>query len=335
MNIHNWQIGNTKIIIYSNRKKIDLPYYPTETENTKNQKIIIYLNEDKSEKERILKICKSTWELCYPKEIKLFYKTLNMFLSQKIDLDDHVNRYYKRNNQIIAWFPYYTDNFLIHYSYDNNIIKLYGTQINLYRILTDFASVNSTYFPLHASCLQKENNIIGLVGTSGGGKTSLVLKLIQKGFNFVGDDSLYMANNKVIPVSDLIAISKSFPNHPEIKRKIKKYKQEKIYIHLSNIAKIATPEYLKKCHNPTFFYLQKRKEEWKGLDSMKEPFPCIAHHSFWCLHYFETNNQKEFLFDKTKKSFDFWRNELKDIKPVYLNFEQFENSVENFAKKII
>ena len=333
MYIYNWQIGEIKISICTNRKNLKLPHYPvTQIQVQKN--IIIYLEEDIRKKEQLLKTCKETWNLCYPKELKNFYKVMNSYLIQKIHLESHVNYYYQKESSIVAYFPYYTDNFLLKYSYSDNIIKLYGNETNLYRILTDFASVNNKYLPLHASCLQKDKNVIGLVSTSGGGKTSLVLKLIQKGFNFVADDSLFMSQNKILPVSDLIAISKLYPNHPIIKRKIKRHKEEKVYIHLSKIAKMADELLLEKCTKTNFFYLQKRQGDWNGLKAMKEPFPCIAHHSFWCLHYFEENKQLEYIDQKAKASFSFWENKLQNIQPIKLNFSEFDKSVESFVKKI-
>lgn len=333
MYIHKMQIGNIRINIYTNRKNLKLPYFPP-TQKTIEKDIIIYLEENTKEKEKILKNCQNTWKFYYPKEIVNFYEVLNKKLVLKINLDNHVNCYYKKENEIIAYFPYSTDNFLLKYSYDNNIIKLFGKPINLYRILTDFINVENEYFPLHASCVQKEGNVIGIMSASGGGKTSLVLKLIQKGYEFVSDDSLYMSKNKIIPVSDIIAVSKTFPNHPLIEEETKKHKEEKILIHLEEIIQNISLRKIKDYKTIRFFSIEKVKTNWNGLEDIKEPFPCISHHSFWCLHYFETKNQKSFIETKMNKSFIFWQKQIQKIKPIYLDFNNFENSIEKILKEI-
>lgn len=328
-----WKVGSLEFKICTNNKKIKLPYYPI-TEQKAKTLITIYLEENESKKQEILKNCQRTWKPCIPKELEIFYEVINKFLETKINLKHHVNSYYQKDNEIIGYFPYPSDNFLLHYSYKTNNITLYGNEINLYRILMNFLTVYNNILPLHASSIKKGNNVFVFISGNGGGKTSLILKLLQKDFEFITDDSLFIFKDKIISVSDQIAICKKFPNHPVIEKIVKNHKREKTYIHLEKIAKIATPSSLEKSSKPTYFYLQNKETSWKNLYKMKEPFPCISHHSFWCLHYFVTENQKQWVENRVEHSFKFWQKQIEDIKPYYLNFEAFEDCVENFEKEI-
>lgn len=296
--------------------------------------LTIWLEENAKKKQELLKQCQATWNLCIPEELQNFYECMNKYLNKKIKFSNHVNKYYQKNNEIVAWFPYPSDNFLLHYFYGKNIIILYGNKMNLERILLDFMTVTNTYLPLHASSVQKGNKVIGLLSESGGGKTSLVLQLLQKDFSFVADDSLFANQNTVIPVSDIISVRKSFPNHPIIKKVVSSHKEEKIFIHLREITKIAKPSRLASCTDWKFYLLQKQKSSWQGLANMEEPFPAISRHSFWCLHYFVPEHQKQFIENKIGKSFSFWEKKLEKIEPISINWQYFEEYVEDFANRI-
>ena len=295
--------------------------------------INIFLEENEKKKQQLLKIAKENWKPFFPKELEHFYNIMNKHIHKKIDLNKHINKYYRKNHEVIAWFPYSSDNFLLHYSYDSNKIILFGNKMNLHRILMDFITVGSTYLPLHSSCLQKGNKAIGLIGESGGGKTSLLLKLLQEGYSFIADDSLFATKESIFPVSDLISIRTKFPNNDKLEKILKGNKNEKVFIHIEKIAKLAQPSFLKNCSNIQFFFLQSKESKWKSLKELLEPFPCIAHHSFWCLHFFVQENQEQWIEEKIAKSFEFWEEKTKNIIPITIDFSDFDNYVQNFVKK--
>lgn len=299
------------------------------------QQINIFLEDNESKKQQILEMAKRIWQPFFPEELQYFYKSINKKIQNKINPSEHINKYYRKNNEVIAWFPYSSDNFLLHYSYDSNKIVLYGNEMNLYRILMDFITVGSKYLPLHASCVQKGDKAIGLIGESGGGKTSLLIKLLQENCLFVADDSLFATENSITPVSDVISIRTKFPNNFQLEKILKGYKEEKVYIHIEEIAKLAHPSFLKTCSNIQFFFLQSQKSKWKNLRDLLEPFPAIAHHSFWCLHYFVQENQEQWVEEKVTKSFAFWEEKTRNIIPITIDFNNFDNYVKNFVKNTI
>ncbi|MDD1776710.1 MAG: hypothetical protein LUQ65_00970 [Candidatus Helarchaeota archaeon] len=47
-------------------------------------------------------------------------------------------------------------------------------------------------FRLHAACVSKDNQALLICGANSTGKTTLLLKLLQEGFHFVSDDSVYL-----------------------------------------------------------------------------------------------------------------------------------------------
>lgn len=211
---------------------------------------------------------------------------------------------------------------------------MFGKENNLYRILLDFFTISNTYLPIHASAVSLNNKAICLISDSGCGKTSFIIKLLKKGYTFLGDDSVFADEFGVFPVSKLISIRKQFPNDEKIANLINSHKEEKITINIEQVAKSFVFPKFKSFEKMEFVILENSAKNWNGLKEMSEPFPCILHHSFWCLSYLVKKNQKEWLNNKIKKSIKFWENKLSTAKQFTVDFNNFENCVEDFAKEI-
>lgn len=333
---YNWKIGYMLFEIYTYNSKLKNPFnnaLKIENKELSQTNIKIYLINNIYEVKRLVSFCDKNWKLIIPKEIQYFYKSINDNLIYKIDYSNHVNKYYQNDNEIIAYFPYPSDNFLLHYSYSSNIIKLYGNEMNLYRVLIDFLTINNKYLPLHSSCVKNENEVICLLGDSGCGKTSFTIKLLEKGFKFISDDSLFATDKEILQVNKIIGICKKFPNNDLIEKLLENYNQDKVYLDVSKIGKISKFNSYRFSSNPLFIFLAKNNS-WKGLKYMKEPFPSISHHSFWCLHYFVKENQEKWIENRVEESFLFWDDKLKNIKTISIDFNNFENYIEDFIKKI-
>jgi hypothetical protein len=54
------------------------------------------------------------------------------------------------------------------------------------------ALLEHNIFRLHAACVSKDNQALLICGANSTGKTTLLLKLLQEGFHFVSDDSIYL-----------------------------------------------------------------------------------------------------------------------------------------------
>lgn len=337
-----WQIGDYFITIHTTNSKLKNPFYNIYSKGnsiTKNINsltntipIELWLEKNVTKKDEILSFCKKSAIHFIPKELECFYESLNYELGKSYCFSEHVNRYYKFNNYIFAHFPYPSDNFILQYSYDNNKIILYGNENNLYRILLDFLTISQDYLPLHASAIKKGDKAICLVSDSGCGKTSLLIQLLKRGYSFIADDSVFANDKEIFRISNLLTVRRDFPNHPKIMKIVKKHKEEKIVINIEQIAKIETSS--TSFEKVSFFLLDNKNNLWNGLEKMTEPFPCISHHSFWCMFYLVKNNQKEWLDEKIKNSIIFWNQKLQHIKPLTVNLKYFESYVENFAKEM-
>ena len=248
-------------------------------------------------------------------------------------MENHINRYYKYENYLFAYFPYSTDNFVLQYTTNYNKIQLYGSKNNLYRIILDFLTINQRYLPLHASSISKNNHSFCFIGESGGGKTSFLIKLLQKKYNFLSDDSIFVNHKKIFPTTYFLSVRKDFPNHPAIKNIVKNHKEEKIFINIEkDISSILLSKSVDISKNN--FYIIKPKEKiWEGISKMLEPFPCISRHSFWCTKFVIRNNIDKWIGEKIKKSVAFWENQTKNAEEIVLDFNNFEHEIEKYDKQ--
>ena len=334
---YNWQIGIYNFNIYTEKTKLNMPFHYFNFKSKKSIKIKIFLNENKLEKNRVIEFCKEQGKLYIPDELNIFYNKLNKLLDKNLKIENHINKYYKYKNYLFAHFPYITDNFILQYTNKYNYIKIYGNENNLYRIILDFLTIYQKYLPLHASTISKENHSFSFIGESGGGKTSFLIKLLQKDYKFLADDSVFANNFKIFPTNYFLSVRKDFPNHPEINEITKKHKEEKIFINIEKeVYSILLSDSINISKN-TFYIINQKKKKWEGLTKMEEPFPAISHHSFWCTKFLikENINMDKWIENKLKNSLSFWINKTKNAKELNINFNDFEKEIERFDERIL
>lgn len=250
-----------------------------------------------------------------------------------MSLENHINRYYKYKNQLFAYFPYSTDNFIMQYTLKYNTIKLYGNKENLYRIILDFLTISQKYLPLHASAISKNNNSFCFIGESGGGKTSFLIKLLQRQYDFLADDSIFANDKQIFPTNYFLSVRKDFPNHSEIKEIIKNHKEEKIFINIEReISSISLSKSINLSKNK-FYIIKPKQREWKGILKMNEPFPCIAHHSFWCTKFIMKENLNNWIENKIKRTLSFWNEQTKNAQEITINFNDFEKEIQKYDEQ--
>lgn len=337
------KIGNFIFNIYS--------YFPYENlsfnkipENQKygNIEINIHVIKLDNKAKRFIKYCKDKYIQFNPIDLQMFYDSLNKYLNKGYDLKKHINKYYRRGNKVFSIFPYTNDNFYLYYSYGNNNIYLIGNEDNLNRIILDFLTSISEILPLHSSAIGIKKTALCILSDSGCGKTSLMLKLLEKHFSFITDDSLFTINNKVYRVNNIINVRKNFAENKIIDEYIKKKViqntyQEKVPINLNYFKNIIGFELGNSYSNKKYLYIAKedcnlKEKEYNIIKIMKEPFPSIAHQSYWCFHYI-TNNYLIRIQDIVKNSINYWEKELKDIK--YLSSNDLWKNRGDITEKII
>ena len=330
---YNWQIGIYDFNIYTKRTKLNMPFhYLNSVNNKKNIRIKIFLNEDILEKNRIISFCRKKGKEYIPDELDIFYHKINKLLDKNLKIKNHINKYYKYKNYLFAHFPYSSDNFILQYSDKYNYIKIYGNVNNLYRIVLDFLTINQRYLPLHASAISKNNHSFSFIGESGGGKTSFLIKLLQKNYKFLADDSVFANNFKIFPTNYFLSVRKNFPNHPEINKIIKNHKEEKVFIDIEKeVSSILLSNSINISKN-NFYIIQSKENKWEGISKMNEPFPCIAHHSFWCTKFLirDNKNLDKWIENKLKDSILFWENKTKNAEEITIDFNKFEKEIEKF-----
>ena len=327
---YNWQIGIYNFNIYTERTKLNMPFHYFNFRNDKSIRIKIFLTENTLEKNRIIAFCKEKGEQYTPDELNIFYNELNNLLDKNLKIENHVNKYYKYKNYLFAYFPYITDNFVLQYTNKYNYIKIYGNVNNLYRILLDFLTINQRYLPLHASSISKNNHSFSFIGESGGGKTSFLIKLLQKNYKFLADDSVFANNFKIFPTNYFLSVRKDFPNHPEINQITKNHKEEKVFIDIEKeVSSILLSNSINISKN-TFYIIKPKEKKWEGISKMNEPFQAISHHSFWCTRFLIKKDVDNWIENKLRSSILFWEDKTKNAKEIVINFNEFEKEIDKF-----
>ena len=338
------KIGNFIFNIYSYFPYRNLSFnkFP-QNQKYDNIEINIHVIRLDSKVRKFINYCENEYIQFNPINLQVFYDSLNKYLDKHYDLKSHINKYYRRGNKVFAIFPYDNDNFYLHYSYDNNNIYLIGNEDNLNRIILDFLTSSSEILPLHSSAIGINKTALCILSDSGCGKTSLMLKLLEKHFSFITDDSLFSINNKVYRVSNIINVRKNFAENKIIDKYIKKKInqnafQEKVPINLNYFKNIIGFELGNSYNNKKYLYISKdyydskEKENTNIIKIMKEPFPSISHQSYWCFHYI-TDNYLIKIQDIIKNSINYWEKELKDIK--YLSSSELWENRRDITEKII
>lgn len=335
------KIGNFEFNIYTKLKKIEQPFNRNIPQNRFiPTKINIMLLDYNSVTKKFIEYCKKTYKRTEPIELRVFYSKINKILNKNFSLNNHVNEYYCKENNIFAIFPYYTDSFYLHYSYNTNNIYLIGNEKNLNRVILDFLTVDAKYLPLHASAVGKNETSLCFFSDSGCGKTSIMIKLLETHFDFIADDSLFISQDKVFRVYNMINIRKDFPNNPVISSIVSKEKSAKISLNTEYFSKRLGFKLGNSYANRKYILLLKDKNNIKKYDTynllhkLDEPFPAISMHSFWCAHYMVKNNIENFITDKIYTSVRFWEEELKDTVFLYTN-EIWKKNRSDTIEKII
>ena len=79
-----------------------------------------------------------------------------------------------------------------------NLFGNFSVSGNIIEFLIHF-KMNEKGFPLvHASCISKDNHAFLFPARSGGGKTTVALYFVEKGFDFLGDNFIILHEDKVL-----------------------------------------------------------------------------------------------------------------------------------------
>ena len=324
--LYSRNLGNFVFNIYSSLPNIEISFNEIPPNENLKQNIIIniFIENDEQLRKKYLELFKNNHNnYFYPEELVYFYQTLNNKLVYQREITKHDNKYYKINDDIFAYFPYISDNFLFKYSRINNDLYIIGNNNNLNRIIEDFLSISRKILPLHASCVEKNNNAIGLISDSNGGKTSILIKLLEKGYNFVGDDSLFFEDYKAYRVNNTLCFRKRYPNNTVLEEISRNSKEEKIHVDVNKVSnKIGFGLSINK--NP--IQLINLGNTCKTLEEMRQPFPVIANHSFWCTQYI-TNNYSEYIDKLLAYSLLEGNVLLKKAKNIAIDFNNIDKTI--------
>ena len=328
INTYNLNIGNYNFNIKSSQN-INFENYNciTNNKNLPQVKLDIWLEDNGYLRNEFLKNCKNMKKFI-PYELHIFYEELNKILGKNYKEENIYNNFYTNGKEIYLCFRYITDDFFIYYKQDENEIFVIGNQNNLERIIIDFLTVSNIYLPLHAIAVKNPNGIgIGILGESGSGKTSFMIKLIEKGHLFLTDDALFMDENKnLIRVNNSFSFRKEYPNNLKLEEYSKKINKEKIIVDFNLAKYLIKLEYIGKIEKYNFYKLNNVNK----LSELKEPFPCISKNSFWCLQFIVKQNIREYINNLLAASIYEWNKIIKDSKYVKIDFKNLDKFTDEF-----
>lgn len=165
-----------------------------------------------------------------------------------------------------------------------------------------------------------------------------MIKLLQKKYNFLSDDSIFANNKEIFPTNYFLSVRKDFPNHPDIKKIVENHIEEKIFINIEkDISSILLSNSINISQN-NFYIIKPKEKTWGGIRKMIEPFPCIAHHSFWCTKFLTNALDRsididKWISNKLDMSITFWENQTRNAEEIILDFSNFEYEIEKYDRQ--
>ena len=136
----------------------------------------------------------SNLEPVVPDVIKEFYNTLECEHVVFLPPEEHINKYYYAEGIWYIDFPYTTDRFFIKCIPAEKTVYICGKPTCLERILTDLFAISGKRLPIHGSAVSINGEATCFLGNSNSGKSSILLKLLEKGYSFIADDMLIIDN---------------------------------------------------------------------------------------------------------------------------------------------
>ena len=323
-----FNIGNYEMTIFSDDNNLILPN--NEIPINKDLPIIkinIYITNQQRFRDAFFTTMENNkMHKRVPNELIEFYKNINKYFSYQHEPNKY-NTYYQYNDNVYAYFSYATDNFCLKYSYTDNDIYIVGSMSNLNRVLLDLITVSRKTLPIHASAVSYKDKTIGILCESGKGKTSLLIKLLEKGFGFISDDVLFVEEDTAYRVSNTISFRKKYPNNKYLEEIAKQYDNEKINIDLKQHADNLN---FKLSNNASNFMLYIISDsEYIDVRDMRQPYPCIAHESFWAMRFFNMRDSSKLI----KDSFQYLSNLVKTCECIQVDFQNTDIVPSKILKK--
>lgn len=330
-NTYKLRIGNYNFNIITS-KKLDLSNYINieKNENLEQVNLNIYLENSEELKNEFLNECKNMKKFI-PNDINLFYSELSKTMNKTYTSENLYNKFYTNGLENYYCFEYVTDNFYVYFKKNDNKIIIIGDENNLERIIVDFLTVSNIFLPLHAIAVAKNSREgLGFLGESGSGKTSLMIKLMEKDYSFLTDDALFMnKDNNFIRVNNSFSFRKKYSNNIKLQQYCKNINKDKITINLNLAKHLIKFKFIGKIEGYEFYKLNNVKK----IQELNEPFPCISKNSFWCLDFIVKKNKKEYINNLITNSVNEWNKIITNSQYIKIDFENFDKFTNEFIKK--
>jgi hypothetical protein len=254
----------------------------------------------------------------FPDSIRNLYDSLDNNSLLHGEPNNHVNRYSLLNNIVYARFPYDSDDFYLSYQQGQNEIFIIGDEITLERVIVDFLSMTVKILPLHAGCVKIGRRTLVILGKSQSGKTSLVLKLMSLGAEYISDDILFIIGNKVFRHGSYIAVRRDFLLD-QLQTLNNHMKSDNIvYLNISDLKKA---KYKFEEQSEIADILMLHPMDYSSLPGY-QLFPAVPHDSAWCIDLLGSDYRDLNAF--VGKSKEYYYDLLKNTHNLKIDFSDFD-----------
>jgi hypothetical protein len=166
---------------------------------------------------------------------------------------------------------YYKDRLIVGFSENCDEVEIFGDPEAKNKILLDLVVSDSSVSPIHGCVLAKNGKAVVVVSDSKMGKSSLVIRGMESGYDFLSDELVLCDGSFVYCCLTPIYIDSK---NLHLRHRLKDDIQDPIA--LAKRFKVSTPS--KAAVQACIVLINK---EWKGLSSLTRPYPSVVSNSYW------------------------------------------------------
>ncbi len=198
---------------------------------------------------------------------------------------------------------YFKDRVIVGFSEKNDEVEIFGDQEAQKKVLLDLIISDNVISPLHGSVVAKKGKATAIIGNSHMGKSGLSILALASGYDFLSDDLVICDRNFVYCC--LIPINFD-TEHLPMNSTLQGNTLDPVHLTKYFGVSIEDKAVIHNCIVLT-------DEKWRGLSSLKRPFPAGKMNSYWGTNVM-FQDWRDRLDEMRRTTYEFWDNLLASAK---------------------